>query len=68
MPQHDTDKRFNRDEDQKPGRPPRMAQEPEGAEKSSRTAKTQTDPASGEPNPDVQKPNHAEGDERDSQR
>ena len=62
MPEPETDKRYNRDEDQKPGRPPRMAQEPKGAERSTRTAKTQTDPASGEPNPGAPKPNQAERD------
>jgi len=62
MPQDDTDKRLNRDEDQKPGRPPRMAQEPEGAEKSSRTSKTRTDPASGEPISDAPPPNQAQRD------
>ena len=40
----------NRDEDMKPGRPPRPATEPPGAERSSRTAKTLTDPATGAPN------------------
>jgi hypothetical protein len=35
-------------EDLKPGRPPRPATEPRGAEGSSDTAKTRTDPASGE--------------------
>jgi hypothetical protein len=34
----------------KPGRPPRPATEPAGAESSSRTAKTMTDPATGAPN------------------
>jgi hypothetical protein len=44
----------NRDEDLKPagpGAPPRPATEPAGAEGSSRTHKTQTDPATGEPTP-----------------
>lgn len=65
MPEPDTDKRYNRDEDQKPGRPPRMAQEPEGAERSTRTPKTRTDPVSGEPNPRPPAPNQADGDSRD---
>ena len=39
----------NRDEDLKPADPPRPATEPKGAEGSSRTAKTMTDPATGEP-------------------
>jgi hypothetical protein len=50
----DHDRRYNRDEDLKlpaaPGRPPRPATEPDGAEGSSRTSKTATDPATGEPN------------------
>src|SRR5205085_4236498 len=41
--------RYNRDEDLKPGRPPRPATEPPGAKESSRSAKTLTDPGSGEP-------------------
>jgi hypothetical protein len=49
MPEPRTETRYNRDEDQKPGRPPRMAQEPKGAEGSARNRKTRTDPASGEP-------------------
>jgi len=39
MPEPDIQKRLNRDEDQKPGRPPRMAQEPKGAEGSARIAR-----------------------------
>lgn len=38
-----------RDEDLKPGAPPRPATEPSGAEGSQRTSKTMTDPATGEP-------------------
>ena len=45
----DTPARYNRDEDQKPGSPPRSATEPAGAKGSSRSAKTRTDPATGEP-------------------
>lgn len=48
------DQRYNRDEDLRPppaeGRPPRPATEPPGAEGSSRTPNTATDPATGEPN------------------
>ena len=40
---------LNRDKEQKPGRPPRPAQEPKGAERSTKTRKTATDPATGEP-------------------
>jgi hypothetical protein len=52
--------RYNRDEDQKPGSPPRPATEPEGAEGSARNAKTATDPASGEPRAAPPKPNQAD--------
>ncbi|MFC3080270.1 hypothetical protein ACFODL_19385 [Phenylobacterium terrae] len=39
---------LNRDDEMKSGRPPRTAYEPKGAEGSSQTPKTATDPASGE--------------------
>lgn len=39
---------LNRDDEMKPGQPPRSASEPQGSEGSSRTPKTATDPASGE--------------------
>ena len=45
-----------RDEDLKPGAPPRPATEPEGAAGSSRTDKTLTDPATGEPRGKPPKP------------
>ncbi len=45
----DTDARYNRDDDQKPGSPPRSATEPAGAKGSARSAKTLTDPQTGEP-------------------
>jgi hypothetical protein len=38
-----------RDEDLKPGDPPRPATEPAGADGSQRNSKTLTDPATGEP-------------------
>jgi len=44
-----TEPRYNRDEDQKPGSPPRPATEPKGSEGSSKSPKTATDPATGEP-------------------
>ena len=56
MPERDIEKRYSRDEDQKPGRPPRMAQEPKGSEGSARNRKTRTDPASGEPLPGAPAP------------
>ena len=46
---HPHDKSYNRDDDLKPGRPPRPSTEPEGAEHSVRNDKTLTDPGSGEP-------------------
>ena len=57
------DPSYNRDEDQKPGSPQRMAQEPRGSEGSSRTAKTATDPASGVPRGGPPAPNQAKMDE-----
>ena len=52
----DTAPRYNRDDDLKPGRPPRPATEPEGAEGSSRNDKTRSDPATGEPRTKGPKP------------
>jgi hypothetical protein len=63
----DTQQRYNRDEDQKPGRPPRPATEPAGGEGSTRTAKTATDPGSGEPRPGAPAPNRSAHDETDGQ-
>ncbi len=58
------DAAYNRDEDQKPDEP-RMAQEPEGSEGSSRSSKTATDPASGETRPAAPAPNQAKADQTD---
>jgi hypothetical protein len=52
----DADPRYNRDEDQKPGAPPRSATEPASAKGSARTAKTRTDPQTGEPRKTPPKP------------
>jgi hypothetical protein len=60
--------RYNRDEDQRPGRPPRPATEPPGSEGSSRSSKTMTDPASGEPLGPQDRPNQSQSDEADSKR
>ena len=68
MPEPDTAKSYNRDDQRKPGSPDRMAQEPKGSEGSARSPKTKTDPASGEPLPGAPGPNQADGDERDSPR
>ncbi|MBS0360701.1 MAG: hypothetical protein JSR98_04930 [Proteobacteria bacterium] len=53
----DRDARYNRDEDQKPGSPPRSATEPAGAKGSTRSPKTQTDPSTGEPRKTPPAPN-----------
>jgi hypothetical protein len=57
------DPAYNRDEEQKPGSPQRMAQEPPGAEGSARSSKTATDPASGEPRRRSPKPDRAKADQ-----
>ncbi|MBA4014448.1 MAG: hypothetical protein C0481_21545 [Phenylobacterium sp.] len=54
--QNHDDAARNRDADMKPGRPPRPATEPKGAEGSTRSSKTLTDPATGEPRPSAPKP------------
>lgn len=64
MPQNH-DQAYNRDQDQKPGSPQRMAQEPSGAKGSARSSKTATDPASGEHRRDAPAPNQAEADQTD---
>jgi hypothetical protein len=51
MPHADSDQRRNRDDEMKPGSPPRSAHEPGQGEGSSRNSKTQTDPSTGEPTP-----------------
>jgi len=49
---HPHDPAYNRDDEQKPGRPQRTAYEPRGSEGSAKSGKTFTDPASGEPETD----------------
>jgi hypothetical protein len=49
MSHADNDRSKNRDDELKPGVPPRHASEPAGAEGSARNAKTLTDPATGAP-------------------
>ena len=63
MPEPDTQKRYNHDDEQQADQP-RMAQEPKGSEGSARSPKTRTAPASGEPVTDAPAPNAAEGDQR----
>lgn len=48
-PQTRPDNRETENENLKAGSPPRPATEPHGAEGSSKTSKTATDPATGEP-------------------
>ncbi|WP_372787046.1 hypothetical protein [Phenylobacterium sp.] len=52
----DTDPRYNRDEDQKPGSPPRSATEPAGVKPTAGSAKTLTDPQTGAPRKTPPKP------------
>lgn len=63
MPQNH-DQAYNRDQDQKPGSA-RPATEPAGAERSARSRKTSTDPASGEHTSHGHAPNQASTDERE---
>jgi hypothetical protein len=58
----DRKKEWNRDDEQKPGAPPRTAYEPRGSEGSTRTDKTLTDPATGEPNRRPPAPGRSEAD------
>jgi hypothetical protein len=64
MSEHDRGKHWNRDDEQKPGAPPRSSHEPKGSEGSSRTDKTRTDPASGEPQHDRPRPNQSSAEDR----
>jgi len=64
MPQHDRGKHWNRDNEQKPGAPPRTAYEPKGSEGSARSRKTATDPASGEPGRRPPAPNRSGSEDR----
>ena len=60
---------YNRDEDQKPGAPQRMAQEPKGAEGSSRSTKTADRPGERRaPHGRAPAPNQAETDQTDGAR
>ena len=56
MPARDHDLPKNRDDEMKPGAPPRRAYEPNGAEGSTQNAKTMTDPATGAPLPGAPAP------------
>lgn len=58
------DPSYNRDNEQKPGSPPRMAQEPAGEAESSQSRKTMTDPATGEAQRVGPPPNQARTSER----
>ena len=63
MPDPDLQKRYNRDDEQKPGAPPRSASEPNGAEGSTNSDKTMTDPSSGARKPQAPAPNQAKTDQ-----
>jgi hypothetical protein len=63
MPHQSHDAQYNRDQDQKPGRPQRSASEPAGGGRSSQSAKTMTDPASGEQRRSSPAPNQAKTDQ-----
>ncbi len=56
------DPSYSRDEDVRPGRPPRSATEPSGARRMKPPAETLTDPATGEPNPAAPAPGGAAAD------
>ena len=67
MPQpHDPT--WNRDDEQKKGRPQRTATEPHGSEGSAQSDKTRSDPASGEADGSGHAPNHANTDQSDGVR
>jgi hypothetical protein len=63
MPERDIGKHWNRDDEQKPGAPPRTAYEPNGAKGSTGNSKTMTDPATGEPQPGSPAPNQSDADD-----
>jgi hypothetical protein len=65
MADRDIGQHWNRDDEQKPGRPQRTAYEPPGSEGSARNGKTLTDPATGERLPGAPEPNRSEADDRD---
>ena len=65
MPESKRDAAWSRDEQLKPGRPPRSAHEPAAAEGSARTDKTRTDPATGAPVTSAPRPNQADNENDD---
>lgn len=62
MPERDRQD-WNRDDEMKPGRPPRTAYEPKGSEGSTRNDKTMTDPSSGAPGKDSPAPARSNADD-----
>lgn len=62
--EHDRGKHWNRDDEMKPGSPPRTATEPKGSSRSTQTDKTMTDPASGEQKHDAPAPNRSASDQK----
>ena len=68
--QRENDLSKNRDDEMRPageGRPPRPAYHPPGTEASTRTAKTLTDPATGEPRRGAPPPASSSSDETPAQ-
>ena len=63
MARQDNDRAKNRDDEMRPGTPPRSAYQPAGGEASSRSVKTRTDPATGEPRRDSPAPARSAGDD-----
>ncbi|HEY8616189.1 hypothetical protein [Phenylobacterium sp.] len=66
MAGQDLEKQYNRDDEMKPGSPPRPSQEPDGSEGSTQNAKTMTDPATGAPLPGAPAPNQSDADQTDN--
>ncbi len=60
----DTQPRYNRDDDLKPGRPPQSATRPGAGGKAAQSGKTLTDPDTGEPAARPPKPNASRHDDR----
>jgi len=59
----DTQSRYNRDDELKPGRPPRSATEPSKPAGADRSGKTLTHPSTGEPEPAPPRPNRSAHDD-----
>ena len=64
MPDRNPGPSWNRDDDQKPGSPPRSSTEPAGSKGAAKSPKTATDPQSGAPNREAPAPNQAKSEDR----